>query len=156
MYLNNITLFAGENAETQTIRESTIIQHLGQVHALARRLQYRIPRSVALDDLVGAGAIGLMQALDRFNPSRGLQFATYARHRIWGAMLDFLRGEDPLSRAERREIRAASAHGSSSTIISLEELPAHEPRSARSASCGIADRVDLQRAGNAFRRESSR
>jgi RNA polymerase sigma factor for flagellar operon FliA len=56
-----------------------------------------VPSCVTLDDLIGAGTIGLIQAVDRFQPSRGLQFATYAKHRIRGAMLDFLREEDPLS-----------------------------------------------------------
>jgi RNA polymerase sigma factor for flagellar operon FliA len=106
----------------------------------------RVPPCVALDDLVSAGTIGLMQAVDRFQPSRGLQFGTYARHRIWGAMLDFLRGEDPLSRAERREVRAGRADRPSAATISLEELPAFEPRSARCTSYTFTDRVDLERA----------
>ena len=146
MYLNNATRSAGDNAETRVITETTIVQYLTHVRALARRLQSRVPRSVALDDLVGAGAIGLMQAVDRFQPSRGLQFGTYARHRIWGAMLDFLRGEDPLSRAERREVRAAGSDSPSSVTISLENLPTGEPRGARYTSYSFADRVDLERA----------
>jgi RNA polymerase sigma factor for flagellar operon FliA len=146
MYLNNVTRSPGENAENRIRSEATILNYLGHVHALARRLQSRVPRCVALDDLVGAGAVGLMQAVDRFQPSRGLQFGTYARHRIWGAMLDFLREEDPLSRTERREVRAASIDRPSSATISLEDLPAHEARSAGNASCGIADRMDLERA----------
>jgi RNA polymerase sigma factor for flagellar operon FliA len=146
MYLNNDTRFANDNAETRTSRETVIVQYLGHVHALAKRLQLRVPPCVALDDLVSAGAIGLMQAVDRFQPSRNLQFGTYARHRIWGAMLDFLRAEDPLSRAERREVRASGAERSSPATISLEDLPAHEPRSASRCSSGFADRVDLERA----------
>lgn len=146
MYLNNAAQFTGGNAETRIIRESTIVQYLDHVHALARRLQSRVPRCVAFDDLVSAGAIGLMQAVDRFQPSRGPQFGTYARHRIWGAMLDFLRGEDPLSRAERRKIRAASADRPSAATISLEEIPAFEPRGARCTSYAFADRIDLDRA----------
>ena len=146
MYLNNATRFANDNAETRMIRETTIVQYLAHVHALAARLQSRVPPCVALDDLVSAGTIGLMQAVDRFQPSRGLQFGSYARHRIWGAMLDFLRGEDPLSRAERRQVRAASAGRPSAATISLDELPAFEPRSTRCTSYAFTDRVDLERA----------
>jgi RNA polymerase sigma factor (sigma-70 family) len=131
MYLNNATRFADDNAETRMIRETTIVQYLAHVHALAARLQSRVPPCVALDG---------------FQPSRGLQFGTYARHRIWGAMLDFLRGEDPLSRAERRQVRAASAGRPSAATISLEELPAFEPRSTRCTSYAFTDRVDLERA----------
>ena len=104
MYLNNVTStgFANSDAQTPTTREATIVQHLTHVHALAKRLRSHVPPCVTLDDLIGAGTIGLIQAVDRFQPSRGLQFATYAKHRIRGAMLDFLREEDPLSRTERR------------------------------------------------------
>jgi RNA polymerase sigma factor for flagellar operon FliA len=111
-----------------------------------------VPPCVTLDDLIGAGTIGLMQAVDRFQLSRGLQFATYAKHRIRGAMLDFLREEDPLSRTERRRTRTASAtaDGALPTTISPEQLPAHEPRSesapARCFSTRFVDRVDLDRA----------
>jgi len=61
----------------------------------------RLPPCVTFDDLASAGMIGLIQAVDRFDQSRGLRFKTYAQHRIWGAMQDFLRDEDPLSRTER-------------------------------------------------------
>ena len=111
-----------------------------------------MPPCVTLDDLIGAGTIGLIQAVDRFQPSRGLQFATYAKHRIRGAMLDFLREEDPLSRTERRRTRtanASAAEGALPTTISLEQLPAQEQRAyapARCFSTRFADRVDLDRA----------
>jgi RNA polymerase sigma factor for flagellar operon FliA len=146
MYLNNALRLANNNTESRTVRETTIVQNLPQVRALARRLQSRVPRCVALDDLVSAGAIGLMQAVDRFQASRGLQFGTYARHRIWGAMLDFLRDEDPLSRANRRELRAATADRPSPATIRLEDVPAYQPRSTRCTSNTVADRVDLERA----------
>lgn len=153
MYQNNVTStgFANSDAQTRTTREATIVQHLTHVHALAKQLRSRVPRSVTLDDLIGAGTIGLIQAVDRFQPSRSLQFATYARHRIRGAMLDFLREEDPLSRTERRRTQTANAaEGALPTTISLEQLPAHEPRSeyalARGFSTRFADRVDLGRA----------
>jgi len=52
--------------------------------------------------------LGLIEAVDRFDQTRGLKFRTYAQHRIRGAMQDFLRDEDPLSRTERRRVRAAA------------------------------------------------
>jgi len=155
MYLNNLTLteFAGGDAQTRTTRDATILQYIGHVHTLAKRLQFRLPPCVTFDDLVGAGTIGLIQAVDRFQPSRGLQFGTYARHRIWGAMLDFLRGEDPLSRTERRRIRQAETASTAAerpATISLEQLPAHELRAACSQSgcpeSHLADRAALKQA----------
>jgi RNA polymerase sigma factor for flagellar operon FliA len=154
MYLNNVTStgFANSDAQAPTTRETIIVQHLTHVHALAKRLRSHVPTCVTLDDLIGAGTIGLIQAVDRFQPSRGLQFATYAKHRIQGAMLDFLREEDPLSRTERRRTRTANAtaEGALPTTISLEQLPAYEPQSeyapARGFLTRFADRVDLGRA----------
>ena len=74
--------FTGRDTETRTTREATIVQYIGHVHVLAKRLQLCLPPCVTYDDLVGAGTIGLIQAVDRFQPARGLQFGTYARHRI--------------------------------------------------------------------------
>ncbi len=157
MYLNNVTLtrLAASETETRTAREATIVQYFGHVHVLAKRFQFRVPPCVTFDDLVGAGTIGLIQAVDGFQPSRGLQFGTYAKHRICGAMLDFLRGEDPLSRTERRRVRAAETSGAtnenrSASTISLEQLPARESRGiyahAACPSSHFVDRADLSSA----------
>jgi RNA polymerase sigma factor for flagellar operon FliA len=157
MYFSSLTLtgFAGDSAEPRTTREATILQYIGHVHILAKRLRFRLPPRVTFDDLVGAGTIGLIQAVDRFQPSRGLQFGTYARHRIWGAMLDFLREEDPLSRTERRRIRAAELAGTAGertagATLSLEQLSAHELRAVYAqAGCpesDLVDRADLNQA----------
>ena len=88
-----------------TARETAILQSLDLVNDLARGFQHRVPPCVTFDDLAGAGTVGLIQAVDRFDDTRGLKFKTYAQHRIRGAMLDFLRSQDPLSRTERRRVR---------------------------------------------------
>src|SRR5580704_14694788 len=62
--------------------------------------------SLTFDDLTSAGTIGLIEAVERFDPSRGLKLRSYAQHRIWAAMLDFLRNEHPLSRTTARTLRA--------------------------------------------------
>jgi RNA polymerase sigma factor (sigma-70 family) len=76
--------------------------------------------------------IGLIRAVDRFDQTRGLKFRTYAQHRIWGAMQDFLRDEDPLSRTERRRVRASAAalsakgltgYGIPPATVSLDQIP---------------------------------
>ncbi len=87
---------------TPTItRDEMILAHLPQVELLARRLHRRCPQ-VELDDLIQAGTIGLIQAIDKFDPSRNLKVKTLAEHRIRGAMLDYLRQIDPLPRSVRQ------------------------------------------------------
>ena len=82
-------------------RESMILERMAQVEYLARRLHRRCPQ-VELDDLISAGVIGLIQAVDRFDPARNLKLKTLAEHRISGALLDYLRHVDPLPRSVRR------------------------------------------------------
>lgn len=83
------------------LREETILAHLPQVELLARRLHRRCPQ-VELEDLISIGTIGLIRAVDRFDPGRGCLVKTIAEHRIRGALLDYLRALDPLPRRVRR------------------------------------------------------
>ncbi len=110
-------------------REAAILENLDLVNHLARRFQRRVPPCVTFDDLVSAGMIGLIQAVDRFDATRDLKLKTYAQHRIRGAMLDFLRHEDPLSRTERRRVQesapalSATGCGAAPATVSLDEIP---------------------------------
>jgi len=72
------------------------------VEKVARWLARRLPDHVEIDELVSAGAIGLMEAADRFDPERVVGFEAFAKFRIRGAMLDDLRTRDTLSRDMRR------------------------------------------------------
>ncbi len=91
------------SVQTATIfdREQAILSHMPQVRLLAFRAHQRCPSEVELDDLVSAGTLGLIQAMDRFEPGRGLKLNTFAEHRIRGAILDYLRALDPMPRAAR-------------------------------------------------------
>lgn len=73
-------------------------------HALA--LQVRLPASVELDDLVQAGMVGLLDALERFDATQGASFSTFANQRVRGAMIDELRSRDWMPRSVRRSARA--------------------------------------------------
>lgn len=86
---------------TPSHREELILSHMPQVKLLARRLHRRCPQ-VEFDDLMSVGTIGLIQAVDRFDPDRHLKLKTLAEHRIRGALLDYLRRIDPLPRSVRR------------------------------------------------------
>ncbi len=86
-------------------RAKLLDQYLGLVHHSAHQLLRRVSREVELHDLVGAGTLGLVQALEGFEPARGLAFSTYAMPRIRGAMLDELRGRDWMPRSVRMRSR---------------------------------------------------
>ena len=88
----------------------------------ALRLQVRLPASVELDDLLQAGGIGLLNAVERYDALQGTAFTTYAVQRIRGAMLDELRSRDWVPRSVRRNAREVAQ-----TLGQLEqELDAHE------------------------------
>ncbi|HTK30757.1 MAG TPA: FliA/WhiG family RNA polymerase sigma factor [Candidatus Saccharimonadaceae bacterium] len=92
------------NGDTQA-RNALIEGYLGLVHHSARALARRISRQFELDDLVSAGTLGLVQALEGFDPARGLAFSTYAMPRIRGAMLDEMRKRDWMPRTVRSHAR---------------------------------------------------
>lgn len=86
-------------------RAVLLTQHVGLVHHVARQLARRLSTAADLDEMVSAGMIGLIQAADTFDVSRGLSFSTYAVPRIRGAILDELRRQDALPRNVRRRAR---------------------------------------------------
>ena len=92
-------------------RNQRILENMPLVKRLARMVAARVPSRVSLDDLIGAGMLGLVLAADRFESMRGVPFETFARWRIHGALLDFLRGEDPLTREARRRLRESQRSG---------------------------------------------
>ena len=104
-------------------------QHIGLVHHVARQLSRRLNDKVELEELVSAGAIGLMQAAVSYQPSRGLTFSTYAVPRIRGSMLDELRRQDHMSRGARRKARAIAT-----TRETLIHRLGREPRTAEIAA----------------------
>ena len=90
---------------TAAQREALLTQHLGLVHHVARQLARGLSTAAELDELVSAGGVGLIQAVDSFDTKRGLSFSTYAVPRIRGAILDELRKKDHMPRNVRRRTR---------------------------------------------------
>jgi RNA polymerase sigma factor for flagellar operon FliA len=86
-------------------REQLILEHLPQVRLIARRIYERIPGSIGFDDLVSAGVVGLISAIDRFDARHDVKLKTYAEYKIRGAILDSLRGLDWAPRQQRRRAR---------------------------------------------------
>lgn len=101
----------------QAARTELLERHLDLVRLLARKLARRIGGAVEVDDLVSAGTLGLVQALESFDMSRANSFATFASRRIHGAMLDELRRRDWVPRSVRSKAR--KLHQASGRIQSV-------------------------------------
>ncbi len=86
-------------------REHLLMEQLPQVKYIARRIHERLPRHVPLEDLVHAGVVGLIDALHKFDHNKQVQFGSYAKFRIRGAILDSLREMDWSPRDLRRKGR---------------------------------------------------
>jgi RNA polymerase sigma factor for flagellar operon FliA len=88
-----------------TERDQLIIQYAPWVKFIALRMAAKLPAHIQAEDLISAGIIGLIDALDKFNPAREVQFKTYAQIRIQGAMKDELRSLDWASRSMRQKVK---------------------------------------------------
>lgn len=84
-------------------REALIVDHTYLVRNVAMRISMRVPQSVSLDELISAGSLGLLDAVNKFSPEKDVQFRTYAQFRIKGAILDELRSMDWYSRSLRKK-----------------------------------------------------
>ncbi len=96
---------ADHGVQTDAERERVLMEQLPQVRYIARRIHGRLPRHVPFEDLVHAGVVGLMDALNKFDQSKHVQFSSYAKFRIRGAILDSLRELDWSPRELRRKGR---------------------------------------------------
>lgn len=84
-------------------RNELIIEYVPLVKFVANRIASRLPNHVEVDDLIEAGVIGLIDALEKFDPSQDIKFKTYAEFRIRGAILDELRSLDWAPRSTRQK-----------------------------------------------------
>lgn len=110
------------SAET---RERLILEHLPQVRLIARRIHERLPENVNLDDLISVGTIGLISAIDRYDPAHNVKLKTYAEYKIRGAILDSLRGLDWAPRQQRRRAKQIEA-AIASAEQKLHRMPTEE------------------------------
>ncbi|MCX7113789.1 MAG: RNA polymerase sigma factor FliA [Proteobacteria bacterium] len=112
-------------------------QHIGLVKKLAYLMKAKLPPCVEVDDLVQAGSIGLMDAVNRYDDKMGAQFTTYAVQRIRGAMLDELRSSDWVPRNVRDDMHKVE------TAISLAQQKLGrsptEPEVARQMDVSLAE-----------------
>src|SRR5919205_137008 len=87
------------------LREELILQYAPLVKYVLGRTAVSLPGTLTSDDILSYGTIGLIQAVDRFDPTHGVKFETYAIQRIRGAIIDAVRGLQPRSRDTYRRAR---------------------------------------------------
>ena len=115
-------------------KDALVRSHLPMVKRIAYHMVTRLPACVEVDDLMQAGLLGLLDALDRFNDEQGAHFETYATQRVRGAMLDELREADWASRNVRRAGRQIE-----NTIHTLQQRHQRQPTEQE-----IADAMGLE------------
>ena len=132
---NTQVLFASalcSSQAPQALQPSTAIdlaEYLPMVRAIARRMHHTLPRHIELDDVISAGFLGLVDAAQKFEEGRQIQFRSYAEFRVRGAILDSLRDLDCGPRSLRRKVRAIEQ-----TRQTLAASLAHAPEDAQIAS----------------------
>jgi RNA polymerase sigma factor for flagellar operon FliA len=122
-------------------KDELLNKHAVLVKKLAYQLKAKLPPSVELDDLVQAGMMGLLDAVNRYEDTHGAQFETYAAQRIRGSMLDELRSADWLPRSIRKNMRDVEA-----AISQLEQQlgqPPTEGDVAKKLNLSLADYYDM-------------
>ncbi|MDM8538697.1 sigma-70 family RNA polymerase sigma factor, partial [Desulfobacterales bacterium HSG17] len=118
-------------------REAMIVEYAPLVKFIAGRMAMRVPASVQFDELVSAGCMGLIDAVDKYDPQKDANIKTYAAYRIKGAILDELRSMDWYSRTMRKKVQEIQA-----AILRIErrnEQPAQEREIAKEMGMELAD-----------------
>jgi RNA polymerase sigma factor FliA len=106
--MSEMTVWQAFTAGDPAARAELLSEHISLVHHVSRQIHRRVSSDVELDELISAGTMGLMEALDRFEPTRGLAFSTFAVPRVRGAILDELRRIDHVPSSMRRRTRTLS------------------------------------------------
>src|SRR6187402_2298600 len=110
-------------------REELIVSTLPLIKHIAHKVMMRLPATIEMHDLINAGVLGLLDAVDKFEPERGVKFKTYAEVRIRGTILDSLRDLDWAPRSLRKKGRdltrthaeLSQKHGRSATVEEVSE-----------------------------------
>ncbi len=130
-------LHALPTAETSSLDP---VAYLGFVRKVASRMARHLPSHVSLDDLVGAGMVGLMHAIKRFDRSKSERFETFAEFRIKGAILDELRSHDVMPRNARLVSKRIAKH-----VVELTAKHARPPTEVEIAECEHMSVAELRR-----------
>ena len=118
-----------------------LTEHMPLVKRLAHHMKAKLPPSVEVDDLIQAGMMGLLDAINRYEDNHGAQFETYAVLRIRGAMLDELRNSDWMPRSTRQNMRKVEA--AMEALNQRLGRPASESEIAKSLKLSLTDYQDM-------------
>ena len=88
-----------------SLKEQIVLEHAPLIRYIVNRIAVRLPSHIDLDDLHNTGVIGLMDAIEKYDPEKNCKFKTYAEFRIKGAILDQLRSLDWVPRSVRQKSR---------------------------------------------------
>ncbi len=97
--------YTGQRADPG-LRDQLILRYAPLVKYVANRLAVFLPAVLSTEDMLSHGTIGLIEAIDRYDPGHGAKFETYAIRRIWGSMIDALRSLSILPRSTTQQVRA--------------------------------------------------
>lgn len=104
-------------------KDKLIVEYAPLIKFVAQKIAARLPSNIELDDLISSGVIGLMDAIDKYDPTRDNKFKTYAEFRIRGAILDELRSQDWVPRSVRDKSKMLDK-----TVVNLEIALGRAPK----------------------------
>ena len=133
--------FGNNKVLSKEERDELIVKYTPLIRYVAEKLSSRLPAHISYDDLVSVGAIGLMDALQKFDPLKGIKFKTYAEFRIRGSMLDELRSLDWIPRSIRKKTSEIEQ-----TYQNLEKelgRPAEDDEMAKALGVDLSEFYDL-------------
>jgi RNA polymerase sigma factor FliA len=128
-------------ASGRLANDALLKQYSPLVRRLAHQMIAKLPANVEIDDLIQVGMIGLNDALTRFDAAQGVQLETFATQRIRGAMLDELRGNDWMSRGNRRQQR--DIEGAVHRLEQKLGRAPHESEIAKEMDISLSDYQDM-------------
>jgi RNA polymerase sigma factor for flagellar operon FliA len=103
-------------------RRAIVSHYAPKIKIIALRMKAKLPQHVELAELISAGSLGLIEALEKFRPDLGIKFETYAENRIKGAMLDELRRMDWFTRGLRQRVKMLEH-----SVRQIEQFTGHTP-----------------------------
>jgi RNA polymerase sigma factor for flagellar operon FliA len=134
------------------LKEQIVLEHTPLIRYIVNRIAVRLPSHIDLDDLHNTGVIGLMDAMEKYDPEKNCKFKTYAEFRIKGAILDQLRSLDWVPRSVRQKSRRLErAYGEEVrgiSLVNLEEIRGTNADGGRTGT--FADIVEDVNSENPF------
>jgi RNA polymerase sigma factor for flagellar operon FliA len=139
MATSRAVVYQEEVRAGESSRDELIVANLPLVRWIAFRIHDRLPKEFALDDLVSVGVLGLIAAIDSYDPAQNVKLSTYASYRIRGAIMDSIRGLDGIAPHHRKLVKQLQ-----SAISSLEHRLQRQPDEEEIAAEMGLDRDEYQ------------